>query len=157
MLEVGDKAPDFTLPDSDGNQHTLSAYTGRKVVVYFYPKDDTPGCTKEACSFRDAYAIYRQHDIKVFGISNDDEQSHQKFRKKYNLTHTLLSDVNNTVCPQYDAYGTKKMFGNEYEGIKRKTYLLDEDGTITKIFKRVKTDIHAAEVLEAFGLEKPRK
>lgn len=152
MLDAGDTAPDFTLPDADGKEHTLSDYRGQKVVVYFYPKDDTPGCTKEACSFRDATDLYDQHNIKVFGISNDDKRAHQKFRDKYDLTHTLLTDVDNTVPPKYDAYGTKKMFGNEFEGIKRKTYLLDEDGTITKIFKKVNTDIHAEEVLDAYGL-----
>ncbi|MCF7804103.1 MAG: thioredoxin-dependent thiol peroxidase [Candidatus Marinimicrobia bacterium] len=152
MLEVGEKAPDFTLNDAGGNPHTLSDYRGQKVVVYFYPKDDTPGCTKEACSFRDADEVYREHNIKVFGISNDDEKSHQKFKEKYNLHHTLLADVDNEVCPMYGAYGTKKMYGKEYEGIKRMTFLLDEDGVITKIFKRVKTDVHAEEVLDAFGL-----
>ncbi len=153
MLAVGDKAPNFTLPDSAGTQHSLSDYQGQKVVVYFYPKDDTPGCTKEACSFRDADAVYEKHNIQVFGISNDDEKSHQKFKDKYNLKHTLLADTDNTVCPRYDAYGTKKLYGREYEGIKRMTYLLDEDGKILKIFKRVKTDIHAQEVLEAYGLK----
>jgi len=153
MLNVGEMAPDFTLPDSTGKKHTLSDYQGQKVVVYFYPKDDTTGCTKEACSFRDADATYEKHNIQVFGISNDDEKSHKKFKEKYNLKHTLLADTDNKVCPQYDAYGTKKMYGREYEGIKRMTYLLDEKGEIVKIFKRVKTDIHAQEVLEAYGLE----
>jgi len=153
MLDVGEKAPEFSLPDSMGKEHTLSDYQGQKVVVYFYPKDDTPGCTKEACSFRDADAAYEKHNIQVFGISNDDEKSHQKFKEKYNLKHTLLADPENEVCPKYDAYGTKKMYGREYEGIKRMTYLLDEQGEIVKIFKRVKTDIHAQEVLEAYGLE----
>ena len=152
MLTVGEKAPDFTLPDETGQEHTLSDYRGQKVVVYFYPKDDTPGCTKEACSFRDAQDVYDAHNIKVFGISNDDVKSHQKFKEKYDLTHTLLADVDNQVCPQYGAYGTKKMFGKEYQGIKRMTYLLDEEGTVTKVFKKVKTDIHADEVLDAYGL-----
>lgn len=146
-------APDFTLPDAEGNRHTLSDYRGQKVVVYFYPKDDTPGCTKEACSFRDMDETYKKHSIRVLGISNDDAESHRKFADKYNLKHTLLADPQNTVCPLYDAYGVKKMYGREYEGIKRMTYLLDEEGKVVKIFKRVKTDIHASEVLDAYGLK----
>jgi len=152
MLETGQQAPDFTLPDAEGMQHTLSDYQGQKVVVYFYPKDDTPGCTKEACSFRDTDSAYSRYNIKVFGISNDDEKSHAKFAQKYNLKHTLLADTENKVCPAYDAYGKKNMYGREYEGIKRSTFLLDESGKIVKIFKKVKTDIHADEVLDAYGL-----
>ena len=153
MPEVGSVAPDFTLPDAEGKNHTLSDYRGQMVVVYFYPKDDTSGCTKEACSFRDMDDKYSEHGIKVFGISNDDQESHRKFAGKYSLKHTLLADTENVVCPEYDAYGTKKMYGREYEGIKRMTYLLDEEGRIVHIFKRVKTDVHAQEVLEAYGIE----
>jgi peroxiredoxin Q/BCP len=152
LLNIGDKAPDFTLTDSYGVEHTLSDYEGQKVVVYFYPKDDTPGCTKEACSFRDSDDVYTEQNIKVFGISNDDEASHQKFKEKYNLKHTLLADTENSVCPKYDAYGVKKRGDREYEGIKRSTYVLDEVGKIVEIFKKVQTDIHAEEVLNAYGL-----
>lgn len=152
MPNVGDTAPDFTLPDEEGREHTLSDCRGQKVVVFFYPKDGTTGCTKEACSFRDSYAAYEKHNIKVFGISNDGVDSHRKFKDKYDLTHTLLADPENTVPPLYDAYGKKKIFGNETEGIKRTTYLLDEEGEIVKIFKKVKTEVHAEEVLEAYGL-----
>lgn len=152
MLSIGDRAPEFTLPDSNGDEHTLSDYEGQKVVVYFYPKDDTPGCTKEACSFRDSDEVYSEHNIKVFGISNDDEESHKKFKEKYNLKHTLLADTENKVCPKYDAYGVKKRGDREYEGIKRMTYALDEEGKIVEIFKKVQTDIHAEEVLNAYGL-----
>ncbi|HKJ68823.1 MAG TPA: thioredoxin-dependent thiol peroxidase [bacterium] len=151
MPAIGEYAPDFTLPDETGRDHTLSDYRGRKVVVYFYPKDDTPGCIKEACSFRDASDDYQSENIKVFGISNDDVNSHKKFKAKYGLTHTLLADVKNEVCPLYDAYGTKKMFGREYQGILRKTFLLDEEGKIVKAFNKVKTDFHAEEVLEAYS------
>jgi len=151
MPEVGDAAPDFRLPDETGNDHTLSDYRGQRVVVYFYPKDDTPGCTKEACSFRDATDQYQEEGIKVFGISNDSVESHAKFKKKYNLTHTLLADTDNEVCPQYGAYGKKVSFGREYQGIIRKTFLVDEDGKILKIFNKVKTQIHADEVMEAFN------
>ncbi len=153
MPEVGDRAPDFTLPDEEGQEHTLSEYRGKKVVVYFYPKDDTPGCTKEACSFRDATDAYEKHNIKVFGISNDDVASHRKFKEKYDLPHTLLADPENTVPPQYDAYGKKVIFGNETEGIRRYTYLLNEHGKIVKIFRKVNTAVHADEVLDAYGLE----
>jgi len=152
MLKIGDKAPNFTLSDSNGDEHTLSDYEGQKVVVYFYPKDDTPGCTKEACSFRDSDKVYTAHNIKVFGISNDDEESHKKFKEKYNLKHTLLADTENEVCPKYDAYGVKKRGDKEYEGIKRSTYVLDENGQIVEIFKKVQTDIHADEVLSTYGL-----
>ena len=152
MLNIGDKGPDFTLPDSNGNEHTLSDYEGQKVVVYFYPKDDTPGCTKEACSFRDSDEVYTQHNIKVFGISNDDEESHRNFKEKYNLKHTLLADTENKVCPLYDAYGVKKRGDREYEGIKRSTFVLDEKGKIVEIFEKVQTDIHAEEVLNSYGL-----
>jgi len=153
MPEVGDIAPDFTLPDETGKDHTLSDYRGQKVVVYFYPKDDTPGCTKEACSFRDTSDLYDKHNIKVLGISNDSQDSHWRFKQKHNLTHTLLADPENTVPPKYDAYGSKKIFGKETEGIKRSTFLLDEVGRIIKVFRRVKTEVHAEEVLEAYGLK----
>ncbi len=152
MLEIGKKAPDFTLPDSEGNSHSLSDYEGQKVVVYFYPKDDTPGCTKEACSFRDFTSRYNENGIKVLGISNDDQESHKRFKEKYNLTHTLLADTENEVCPVYNAYGKKKRGGKEYEGIIRKTYVLDEELKIVKIFNKVQTEIHAEEVLAVYDL-----
>jgi len=153
MLQVGDSAPDFTLPDETGTARSLSDYQGQRVVLYFYPKDDTPGCTKEACSFRDADETYNEENIQVLGVSNDDTASHRTFKEKYGLKHTLLADTENEVCPRYDAYGTKKTYGREYQGILRKTFLLDESGTIVKIFNKVKTDIHAQEVLETFGAE----
>ncbi len=151
MPIIGEYAPDFTLPDEAGEEHTLSDYRGQKVVVYFYPKDDTSGCTKEACSFRDAADEYHFENIKVFGISNDDINSHKKFKEKYGLAHTLLADVENKVCPLYEAYGPKKMFGKEYQGILRKTFLLDEEGKIVNVFNKVQTAVHAEEVLEAYA------
>lgn len=150
MVEVGETAPDFTLPDESGKEHTLSDYRGQRVVVYFYPKDDTPGCTKEACSFRDATDLYQQEGIKVFGISNDSVESHAKFKEKYNLTHTLLADEKNEVCPTYGAYGKKVSFGKERQGILRKTFLINEEGKVTKVYNKVKTSTHADDILEEY-------
>ena len=151
MLKEGDKAPDFSSKDQNGNPVKLSDYKGKKVVVYFYPKDDTPGCTKEACSFRDADAIFREKGITVFGVSTDDEKSHQKFISKYELPFTLLADTDHAVADLYESYGEKKFMGKTYNGVLRRTFLIDEAGKIKKIFDKVKVYEHAAEVLEAFG------
>ena len=151
MPNEGDLAPDFTVNDQNGNEIKLSAYRGQKVVLYFYPKDDTPGCTKEACSFREANDVYAEKGIKVFGVSLDDEKSHQKFIAKFNLPFTLLADTEREVSTAYGVYGEKKNYGKTYMGINRTTFLIAEDGTIKKIFKKVSTEIHAEEVLAAFA------
>lgn len=148
MLNIGDVAPDFELIDQDGKTHKLSDYLGKKVVLYFYPKDNTPGCTKEACGFRDYFAEYRKNDIVVLGVSKDSEKSHSKFAEKYSLPFTLLSDTETTVAQAYGVWGLKKMMGREYYGMNRVTYVIDEDGKILRVYKKVKPDLHAAEILE---------
>jgi thioredoxin-dependent peroxiredoxin len=151
MLKEGDKAPDFTAKDQSGNTVKLSDFKGKKVVLYFYPKDDTPGCTKEACSFRDADAVYNKKGIKVFGISTDSEKSHQKFISKYQLPFDLLADTEKEIVEKYGVWGEKSMYGKKYMGTVRKTFLVGEDGKIAKIFDKVNVSEHADEVLEAFG------
>ena len=150
MLKEGDKAPDFKVRDADGNQVKLSSFRGRKVVLYFYPKDDTPGCTREACSFRDSHSKLTRRGIKVLGISLDSEASHKKFAAKYDLPFTLLSDPKRSVSEAYGTYGEKKFMGRTYMGLHRMTFLIDEKGRIKKIFNKVKPEDHADEVLEAF-------
>lgn len=150
MLEAGKKAPDFTAKDQDGNKVKLSNFKGKKVVLYFYPKDDTPGCTKQACSLRDGFPKLKKNNIEVLGVSIDTEESHQKFIEKYDLPFTLIADTDKKVVNKYDVYGEKNMYGRKYMGTKRTTFLIDEDGKIVKIFKRVKVAEHADEVLEAF-------
>ncbi|NUM81752.1 thioredoxin-dependent thiol peroxidase [bacterium] len=152
MLKPGRKAPDFKLKDTDGNTVQLSDYKGQYVVLYFYPKDDTPGCTKEACSFRDDYSDFKKYKIAVFGISPDDEKSHQKFTAKYKLPFPLLSDPDHKVAEKYGAWGLKKLYGREYEGILRSTFIIDKDGMIEHVFDKVKVDTHAADV---FNVIKP--
>ncbi len=151
MLKEGDNAPDFTVKDQDGEDIKLSDLRGQKVVLYFYPKDDTPGCTKEACSLRDGFAAFEEKGIKIFGVSTDDEKSHQKFISKYELPFTLLADTDHAVADAYDSYGEKKFMGKTYNGVFRRTFLIDEAGKIVKIFDKVKVDEHADEILEAFG------
>ncbi len=151
MLEVGNKAPDFKGIDQAGNEVKLSDFAGQKVVLYFYPKDDTPGCTKQACSLRDGFPALKQKNIIVLGVSPDDEESHLKFIKKYDLPFTLIADTDKQIVNQYGVYGERNMYGNKYMGVKRTTYLIDENGDIIKIFKRVKVAEHAEEVLKAFG------
>ncbi len=151
MLKEGDDAPDFTAKDQNSENIKLSDLRGQKVVLYFYPKDDTPGCTKEACSLRDGFAAFEENKIKILGVSTDDEKSHQKFISKYELPFTLLADTNHAVADVYDSYGEKKFMGKTYNGVFRKTFLIDEAGKIVKIFDKVKVDEHAEEILEAFG------
>jgi peroxiredoxin Q/BCP len=151
MLKEGNKAPDFSTTDQDGNRVKLSSFKGQKVVLYFYPKDDTPGCTKEACSFRDSHSVYKDKNIMVLGISPNDEKSHQKFIAKFDLPFTLLTDPEHKIAEKYGAWGEKSMYGKKYMGIFRYTYLIDETGKIVKIFTKVKVAEHADEVLEAFG------
>jgi thioredoxin-dependent peroxiredoxin len=150
MLNEGDIAPDFTTKDQSGKEVKLSDFRGQRVVLYFYPKDDTPGCTKEACSLRDSYDIFTEKDIKVLGVSNDDEASHQKFISKFSLPFDLLADTEKEIVNAYGVYGEKNMYGKKYMGINRTTFLIDEEGKIKKIFKKVNVDEHADEVLKAF-------
>lgn len=151
MLKEGNKAPDFTATDQDGNKVKLSDYKGKRVVLYFYPKDDTPGCTKEACSFRDADDVFNAKGIKVFGVSTDDEKSHQKFISKFQLPFDLLADTDKKIVEKYGVWGEKSMYGRTYMGTLRKTFLIGEDGRVVKIFDKVKVAEHADEVLKAFG------
>ncbi len=151
MLKEGDVAPDFSSTDQNGNPVKLSEYKGKKVVLYFYPKDDTPGCTKEACSFRDADDVYNSKGIKVFGVSTDDEKSHQKFISKFQLPFDLLADTDKSIVESYGVWGEKSMYGKTYMGTTRKTFLIGEDGRIAKIFDKVNVEQHADEVLQAFG------
>ena len=151
MLEEGNDAPDFIARDQNGADVKLSDFLGQKVVLYFYPKDDTPGCTKEACNLRDGFAEFEKRRIKILGISTDDEKSHQKFISKYELPFTLLADTDHAVADAYASYGEKTFMGKNYTGILRRTFLIDEQGKIVKIFDKVKVDEHAGEVLQAFG------
>jgi peroxiredoxin Q/BCP len=151
MPKVGDKAPDFSLPDQTGKIHKLSDFKGRNVVLYFYPKDDTPGCTKEACSFRDNFDDFRQAGIEVLGVSIDDKDSHKKFAEKYDLPFLLLADKDKKVVKEYGVWGEKNMYGKKYMGTNRTTFLIGGDGKIVKVFEKVKPDEHAKEVLEAFS------
>lgn len=150
MLKEGDNAPDFTVKDQNGEEVKLADLRGQKVALYFYPKDDTPGCTKEACSFRDNYSILLEKGIKVLGVSPDSEKSHQKFISKYELPFTLLADTDHAIADAYESYGEKKFMGKTYNGVFRKTFLIDEDGKIKKIFDKVNVEAHADQVLEAF-------
>ena len=148
-LSAGNKAPDFELMDNDGTLHKLSDYKGKTIVVYFYPKDDTPGCTKEACSFRDAYADFREAGVEVIGISPDNEKSHARFVQKYELPFVLLSDQDHQVCEAFGVWGLKKYMGREYDGVYRTTFIIGPDGVIKKVFEDVKPADHSQEVLDS--------
>lgn len=148
MLKNGDIAPDFTLLDSEGNTVSLSDFKGNKVIIYFYPKDDTSGCTKEACNFRDNYSQLKEKNVVVIGISKDSVSSHVKFKNKYDLPFILLSDPNHQVIETYGAYGEKKMYGRTCMGTIRMTYLVSEEGLILKIYDKVKPDKHVEEILK---------
>jgi peroxiredoxin Q/BCP len=148
-LSAGIPAPDFTLQDETGATRRLSDYRGQSVVVYFYPKDDTPGCTTEACNFRDDFSVYRQAGVPILGISPDSTKMHAKFKKKYSLPFTLLADTDHQVCELYGVWGRKKFLGREYDGVFRTTYVVGADGIIVKVFENVKPDGHSAEVLGA--------
>ena len=148
MLKIGDKAPDFTLLDQNGKAHKLSDYQKQFVLLYFYPKDDTPGCTKEACNFRDNFSEFKKLNTVIFGISTDPVKSHGKFVSKYNLPFDLLSDEKKEVVTSYFSFGKKKFMGREYEGTLRNSFLIDKSGSILKIYENVKPDNHFEEVLE---------
>ena len=150
ILDIGSTPPDFTLPRDGGGTITLSGLRGKPVILYFYPKDDTPGCTKEACSFRDSFRDFKKRGIEVLGVSMDSEASHKKFTAKYKLPFTLLVDTDHSISDAYGVYGEKKFMGRTYLGVKRMTFLIDEKGKIKKVFEKVKPEEHAREVLEAF-------
>ncbi len=147
QLKPGDTAPDFCLPDTNGNLVKLTDFQGKRVVLYFYPRDNTPGCTKEACGFRDLFEQFQVQDIMVLGVSTDDARSHSKFSQKFDLPFLLLSDADGQVATLYESYGLKKFMGKEYMGISRNTFVIDPVGKIEKIYLKVKPEAHAATIL----------
>lgn len=147
MLDVGDLAPDFALSDQSGKLHRLKDYKGKKLVLYFYPKDETPGCTTEACGFRDAYADFRDLGVVVLGVSPDDAESHVRFAARHSLPFPLLSDPEKETLKAYGAWGKKKFMGKEYDGVLRTTFIIDENGKIKKIFRNVRPNRHEEAVL----------
>ena len=152
-LQIGDAAPNFTLPDQNGELVSLAGFKGQRVVIYFYPKDDTPGCTKEACNFRDQWSAFEQHNIAVLGISKDGATSHSKFISKYELPFTLLTDAE--PCPvaeSFGSYGLKKFMGREYMGMMRHTFVVDADGKVEKTYTKVKAETMADDILRDLGL-----
>jgi thioredoxin-dependent peroxiredoxin len=152
-LQIGDPAPEFSLPDQNGDAVSLSSLRGQRVVVYFYPKDDTSGCTKEACGFRDQWSAFEEHGIRVLGISKDGASSHTKFISKYELPFTLLSDAE--PCPvaaSYESYGLKKFMGKEYMGMMRHTFVIDPEGRLELIYRKVNTETMASDILSDLGL-----
>jgi thioredoxin-dependent peroxiredoxin len=146
--ESGTKAIPFELPDETGKIHKLSDYAGKTFILYFYPKDDTPGCTTEACNFRDNYSAYQKAGVTILGVSADSVKSHAKFKEKYSLPFPLLADENHKVSAAYGVWGRKKMMGKEYDGIFRTTFLIGPEGKITKVFENVKPPEHAKEILD---------
>lgn len=149
MVAVGERAPDFTMKSDDGRAYSLKDFLGKKVVLYFYPKDDTPGCTKEACSFRDNLARVRSKGAVVLGVSRDDTESHAKFRHKYDLNFPLLSDEDGHVTDAYGVWKKKNLYGREFFGIERTTFLIDESGKVARVWPRVRVEGHTGEVLTA--------
>jgi len=153
VLQIGDSAPDFSLPDQAGTPVSLASLKGKRVVIYFYPKDDTPGCTKEACNFRDQWSAFTEHGITVLGISKDGAASHAKFIAKYDLPFTLLTDAE--PCPvatAYESYGLKKFMGKEYMGMMRHTFVVNPEGKLEKIYTKVKAETMADDILNDLGL-----
>ena len=151
MIKEGQKAPNFTLPSSTGKNITLADLKGKPVVLYFYPKDDTPGCTREAFAFRDAQATIRKTGAVVMGVSPDSLASHERFRTKYGLNFPLLADVDKAVAKKYGAYGEKVMYGKKVVGMIRSTFVIDDGGVVRKVFPRVRVDGHDDQVLEALS------
>ena len=149
MSDEGKKAPAFSLPSSEGGEVSLKDLKGKTVVLYFYPKDDTPGCTREACEFRDTQAPIRKAGAQVFGVSGDSLESHGKFKTKYKLNFPLLSDQDHAVATKFGAYGEKTLYGRKFMGIIRSTFIIDAEGVVRKVFPKVKVDGHAEKVLEA--------
>ncbi|MBQ6703260.1 MAG: thioredoxin-dependent thiol peroxidase [Clostridia bacterium] len=152
MLKAGDKAPDFTLFDKDGNSVSLSDFAGKRAVVYFYPRDNTPGCTRQACAFAAAYEGFRGNDIAVIGISRDSVASHQKFAQKYDLPFILLSDPDLTAIQAFGVWQEKKLYGKVSMGVVRSTFIISPEGIVEKVFPKAKPDTNAAEILEYLGV-----
>lgn len=153
-IQSGIQAPDFTLVDDTNTTRRLGDYIGKPVVLYFYPKDDTPGCTTEACNFRDDYSSYDRAGVVILGVSPDSPASHAKFKQKYQLPFTLLADPGHKICDLYGVWGPKKFMGRTHEGVLRTTFLIGPDGMIIKVFSNVKPAEHSAEILEALALQK---
>jgi peroxiredoxin Q/BCP len=149
VIQADQQAPDFLLQDEAGTMRRLSDYRGQPVVLYFYPKDDTPGCTTEACNFRDGYGVYTRAGITILGVSPDTPKSHAKFKEKYSLPFTLLADTDHKICELYGVWGPKKYLGREYKGVFRTTFLIGPEGNILKVFENVKPAGHSDEVLQA--------
>lgn len=149
MIKEGEKAPEISGVDQHGKEVSLSDFEGKKVILYFYPKDDTPGCTKEACKFRDNYKELQDKGFEILGVSADTEKKHAKFADKYDLPFRLLADTDKKVIQDYGAWGLKKFMGKEYEGILRSTFVIDEDRNVVKVFDKVKTKDHTNQILEA--------
>jgi peroxiredoxin Q/BCP len=154
MLTPGTPAPDFSLPDADGNMHSLADYRGQKVALYFYPKDDTPGCTAQACNLRDNIALLKKAGIQVLGLSTDSVKSHKKFEEKFSLPFPLLADADRQVVESYGLWGEKKFMGKTYMGTSRHTFLIDEDGMIAHIIDKVDTKDHTKQVLDTWEVDK---
>ena len=153
-ITTGIAAPEFSLTDETGAVRSLSEFRGHPVVLYFYPKDDTPGCTTEACNFRDDYSDYSKAGVTILGVSPDSSSSHAKFKAKYGLPYTLLADTEHKVCVLYNVWGLKKNYGREYMGVFRTTYLIDEQGKIVHVFENVKPAGHSAEILEGLKVSR---
>lgn len=151
QLKIGDKAPDFSLLGDDGKEHSLKDFKGKKIVLFFYPKDDTSGCTKEACSFRDNTSLIKKKGAVVLGVSGDSVESHKKFVSKYDLNFVLLSNEDKSVLDAYGVWKEKSMYGRTFMGIERTTFIIDEQGKISHIFPKVKVDGHTEEVLNALA------
>jgi len=151
-LTPGSKAPDFKVKDQEGNTVSLKDFKGKKVVIYFYPKDDTPGCTKEACNLRDNYSLLTDKGIVLLGVSTDDEKSHQKFIKKFELPFPLLADTEHAIVDAYKVWVEKSMYGRKYMGTARVTYLINETGKIEQVIEKVEVSNHTAQILSAWGL-----
>ncbi|MBT5733103.1 MAG: thioredoxin-dependent thiol peroxidase [Lentimicrobiaceae bacterium] len=149
QLNIGDKAPDFKGVDQNGKSISLSDFKGKNLIMYFYPKDNTPGCTAEACDLRDNYEMWIERGYAVVGVSPDSEQSHQKFIDKYDLPFPLIADTDKTIIKDFGAWGLKKLYGREYEGLLRTTFVIDATGIITNIFTKVKTKDHTNQILES--------
>ncbi|MFP3853931.1 MAG: thioredoxin-dependent thiol peroxidase [Anaerolineales bacterium] len=153
LPQVGEPAPPFELPNEQGEMVSLNDFKGKAFILYFYPKDDTPGCTKEACAFRDDYSAYERAAVEIVGVSADSPESHQKFKEKYDLPFTLLADEGKEICKRYGVLGKKKMFGKEFMGINRTTFVIDEEGKISHVFENVKPASHSQELLGALGID----
>ena len=152
-IGVGKTAPDFELADDAGRKRRLSEFRGKPVLLYFYPADDTPGCTKEACNFRDDYSAFTKSDVTILGVSPDSVKSHIKFKTKYDLPFPLLADVGHVVCSKYGVWGRKKFMGREFDGVLRTTFLIDKEGKVSRVFENVRPAEHSAEVLAALGVK----